>query len=232
MSAPAGRSGSPAAVLLRIGRDRPEPVTGERCEMCAAPAAEEHRHVVDLESRALMCCCRSCHLLFTDEGARQRYRAVPDRYLRFEGFSPDARAWDASRIPVGLAFLFRDSTRDRTVAFYPGPAGATESELPLDAWAALVEADPALSTVRPDVEALLVRRNDGGGREGVPSCHLVPIDACYELAGRLRTLWRGFDGGREAHAALDAFFERVDARSRPVSTERTASGPAGRGGPS
>ncbi|MEU9763181.1 DUF5947 family protein [Streptomyces sp. NPDC047985] len=225
-----GRSGSPAAVLLRIGRDRPEPVTGGRCEMCAAPAGEEHRHVVDLDRRALMCCCRPCHLLFTDEGARQRYRAVPDRYLRFEGFSPDARAWDALRIPVGLAFLFRDSTQDRTVAFYPGPAGATESELPLDAWAALVEADPALSMVRPDVEALLVRRADrGGGREDVTSCHLVPIDACYELAGRLRTLWRGFDGGREAHAALDAFFERVDARSRPVSMERTASRPTGTG---
>ena len=35
---------------------------------------------------------------------------------------------------VGLAFFFRNSALDRTVAFYPGPAGATESELDLKAW--------------------------------------------------------------------------------------------------
>ncbi len=66
--------------------------------------------------------------------------------------------------------------------------------------------------LRPDVEALLVHRTDGPGG----SCHLVPIDACYELVGRLRTVWRGFDGGREAHEAMDAFFAHVQARSRPA----------------
>ncbi len=42
----------------------------------------------------------------------------------------------------------------------------------------------------------------------------MPIDACYELVGHLRRLWKGFDGGREAHDALDAFFARVRARAR------------------
>jgi hypothetical protein len=53
----------------------------------------------------------------------------------------------------------------------------------------------------------------------VASCHLVPIDACYELVGQLRGQWRGFDGGREAHDAIEAFFSRVRARSRPVPHE-------------
>jgi hypothetical protein len=56
---------------------------------------------------------------------------------------------------------------------------------------------------------VLVRRSEG-------QCHLVPIDACYELAGRLRVLWRGLDGGPEAHAAIDGFFTRVRALSRPA----------------
>jgi hypothetical protein len=43
------------------------------------------------------------------------------------------------------------------VAFYPGPAGATESELPLPAWNRMVARDPRLAVLRPDVEALLVR---------------------------------------------------------------------------
>ena len=42
----------------------------------------------------------------------------------------------------------------------------------------------------------------------------MPIDACYELVGQLRRLWRGFDGGSEAHDALDAFFDRRAARGR------------------
>ncbi|MFE3598752.1 DUF5947 family protein [Streptomyces sp. NPDC059142] len=222
MSAPTGPSRSPAATLLRLTRDRPAPVTGERCDMCAAPVGEEHQHVVNLESRGLMCCCRACYLLFTEDGARLRYRAVPERYLSFDGLPLSARTWDEFGIPVGLAFLFRNSAQERTVAFYPGPAGATESELPLDGWTTLVAAVPELAVVRPDVEALLVRRPGPGEGEERASCHLVPIDACYELVGRLRTLWRGFDGGQEAHGAIDAFFERVGARSRPARPEPAA----------
>ena len=30
-----------------------------------------------------------------------------------------------------------------------------------------------------------------------------PIDACYEFVGGLRLLWRGFDGGTQAHEFID-----------------------------
>ncbi len=208
----AGRSGAPLAALRRVTQSRPAPIAGERCEMCAAPVAEEHSHVVSLESRALMCTCRPCYLLFVDQDAHLRYRSVPERYLSFPELALDARAWDELQIPVGLAFLFRNSVQGRTIAFYPSPAGATESELPLDAWDRIVEHSPELAVLRPDVEALLVRRSNGPGG----SCHLVPIDACYELVGRLRMLWRGFDGGSEAHEAMDEFFGHVESRSRPA----------------
>jgi hypothetical protein len=209
-----GPGQSPLASLRRIATNRPEPAVGERCEMCAEPIVEEHQHVVDLESRALMCTCRGCYLLFTAEQAELRYRAVPDRYLSFPDFSFGAHEWDDLQIPVGLAFLFHNSVQDRMVAFYPGPAGATESELPLDAWRRIAAANPSLGQLRPDVEALLVRAAD---REHPDfSAHVVPIDACYELVGRLRSLWRGFDGGQEARAAIESFFAAVERRSRPA----------------
>ena len=201
----------PLSSLRRITSTRPAPVTDERCEMCAEPIPDEHRHVVDLESRALMCTCRGCYLLFTDQQAQLRYRAVPDRYLSFQGFTIGSGPWDDLQIPVGLVFLFRNSVQDRMVAFYPSPAGATESELPLGAWDRILEANPQLQVLLPDVEALLVRYLDGR-----PVFHLVPIDACYELVGRIRLLWRGFDGGREAREAMDEFFAMVDSRSSPV----------------
>lgn len=208
------RSGSPLASLRRITSTRPAPVVGERCEMCAATIADEHQHVVNLESRVLMCTCRGCYLLFTSEHAELRYRAVPDRYLSFPDFDFGAREWDELQIPVGLAFLFKNSVQQRMIAFYPGPAGATESELPLDAWDRIVAANAQLDHLSPDVEALLLR---GAAREHPDyTAHVVPVDACYELVGRLRSLWRGFDGGTEARAAIDDFFAMVEQRSRPA----------------
>jgi hypothetical protein len=203
---------SPYDVLSRItNRRAPEPA-GERCEMCSEAIADEHQHVVNVAGRQLMCVCRGCYLLFTDDHAELRYRSVPDRYLAFPRFALDRRAWEALQIPVGLAFFFRNSALDRTVAFYPGPAGATESELDLDAWNAISAADARVGLLADDVEALLVRVPDDEGSP--PECYLVPIDACYEFVGRLRTLWRGFDGGQQAREYIDGFFAQIAARSK------------------
>jgi hypothetical protein len=201
---------SPYDVLARITGNRrgPEPA-GERCEMCSESIADSHQHVVNVAGRQLMCVCRSCYLLFTDTHAELRYRAVPDRYLAFPDFALERRAWEALQIPVGLAFFFRNSALDRTVGFYPGPAGATESELDLDAWSAISAAEPRVGLLADDVEALLVRVPE----EGSPQCYLVPIDGCYEFVGGLRMRWRGFDGGQEAREFIDDFFTRLTERS-------------------
>ena len=194
---------------IRTGRAAPEPV-GERCEMCAEPVAEEHQHVVNVAARQLMCVCRACYLLFTDAAANLRYRAVPDRFLSFPDFGLGRREWEALQIPVGVAFFFRNSALDRTVAFYPGPAGATESELDVATWAAATR-DPRVRLLADDVEALLVRVPES--ETASPETFLVPIDACYEFVGGLRLLWRGFDGGGQARDFIDGFFAGVAGRS-------------------
>ncbi|MBE1546570.1 hypothetical protein GGC64_000578 [Mycobacterium sp. OAS707] len=198
---------------IRANRGAPQPA-GERCEMCAEAIADEHQHVVNLEGRQLMCVCRGCYLLFTDTDAQLRYRAVPDRYLVFNDFALDRRAWEGLQIPVGLAFFFHNSSLDRTVAFYPGPAGATESELDLVAWNDIRTADPRVDTVAADTEALLVRVPDD--ETASTRAYLVPIDACYEFVGRLRMMWRGFDGGQDARTYIENFFDQLDNRSRLV----------------
>jgi len=201
---------SPYEVLARIsGNRRARAPVEQQCEMCCEHIADEHQHVVNIEGRQLLCVCRGCYLLFTDTHAQLRYRAVPDRYLALPGFALDRRGWEALQIPVGLAFFFRNSALGRTVAFYPGPAGACESELDLNAWTAISAAEPRVGLLADDVEALLVRVPESGE----PSCYLIPIDACYEFVGRLRMLWRGFDGGQEAREFIDDFFATLAARS-------------------
>ncbi|MGV0792574.1 DUF5947 family protein [Mycolicibacterium sp. XJ1819] len=201
-------------VLARIRANRVEPEPGERCEMCSEPIGDEHQHVVNVEGRQLMCVCRGCYLLFTDAHAELRYRAVPDRYLAFADFAVDRRRWETLQIPVGLAFFFRNSALDRTVAFYPGPAGATESELDLAAWSDVRATDPRIDMLTDDTEALLIRVPED--RAGAPTCHLLPIDACYEFVGRLRMLWRGFDGGRDAADFMAEFFTALDDRAKVI----------------
>ena len=178
--------------------------------MCAELIADEHEHVVNVDSRNLMCTCRGCWLLFTSDGAGGgRYRAVHDRYAVVDNFAISAQRWAELQIPVSVAFFFRNSSIDQVAAFYPGPARATESLLPLDAWADLLEENPVLASMEPDIEALLIRAETGSHE-----AYIVPIDACYELAGHLRLLWRGFDGGSEARRALDGFFANVKAKAR------------------
>jgi hypothetical protein len=184
----------------------------ERCELCGEPIPSDHRHLLDLETRELMCTCRACKLLFDrDAAGGGHFRLVPDRRLRIAGFELDDAAWDSLRIPVEMAFLFRSTQAERVVAFYPGPMGATESLLGLDAWDALEAANPVLMSLRPDVEALLVNR-----ARGARSHWLVPIDDCYALVGLIRMRWRGLTGGKEVWEEIARFFEVLDVRSRPV----------------
>ncbi|HEY0557445.1 MAG TPA: DUF5947 family protein, partial [Thermoanaerobaculia bacterium] len=125
--------------------------------------------------------------------------------------------WDRLQVPVDLVFFFYNGSLGQTVAFYPSPAGATESLLPLETWEEIVRANPRVAGLEPDVEALLVSR-----RDQACACYIVPIDACYELVGIVRRHWRGFHGGEEAWRAIEEFFAALSARSE--SARREASG--------
>jgi len=199
------RAGVPGLRRFLAPRADPEPV--ERCELCAAEVPAEHPHLVHAGERTLRCACRACALLFTDR--EDGYRTVPDRYLVDPAFVLTDAQWDALQIPVGLAFFLDSSAVAGVLACYPSPAGATESELDLDAWADGVGAGRLAALLEPDLEALLVRRDPA-------TCLLVPIDACYRLVGLVRRYWRGFDGGAEAWERIDAFFGDAHARAREV----------------
>jgi hypothetical protein len=186
--------------------------TQERCELCSEPIPAQHRHLLDLDSRELMCACRACTVLFDRNAAGGgHYRLVPDRRLRIVGFDLPDPAWEGLRIPVDMAFFFHSTQAERVVAFYPGPMGATESLLPLDAWRAIEDANPVLLQMEPDVEALLVNR-----ARGAREYRLVPIDECYALVGLIRSRWRGLTGGKEVWEEIGRFLEALDRRSRVI----------------
>jgi hypothetical protein len=192
----------------------------ERCDLCGAPVEAEHRHVLDLATREIACACRPCSLLFDRRGAGGR-RLIPQRRLRLVDFALDDAAWDELRIPVDMAFFFFSSAAGRVVAFYPGPMGATESLLGLEAWEALERANPVLGEMEPDVEALLVNR-----ARGARGCWLVPLDDCYRLVAVIRTGWKGLTGGREVWEQIGGFFAELDRRSKETRWDRSSAASA------
>lgn len=197
--------------LASLARPQPAPPPDEleHCELCGEIIAPEHRHLVDLSKAQLLCACRACTILFDRSASGGgHFQLVPEERYLVRDFKLPESAWDALGLPVDLAFFFTSTPAKRVVAFYPSPAGATESLLPLPAWTDLCTANPILSELRPDVEALLVNRAGGAGDH-----LLVPIDQCYALVGLIRSRWRGIGGGDEVWEEIRGFFERQRAQA-------------------
>lgn len=188
---------SPFAALRRFTQPAP---AAERCELCGEQLPAEHQHLIDPESRRLMCACRACALLFTDDG-RTKYRSVPRDAWFLSDFKLTDAQWNSLAIPIGLAFFFHSTPMSKVVAIYPSPAGPTESLLELGAWEQIVRDNPVLEKMRPDAQALLVNRV-GERREH----YLAPIDRCYELVGLIRAHWKGLLGGVEVWEKIERFF--------------------------
>ena len=193
---------APSRNWVRQLRRFVQPQAIARCELCGASIPEAHVHLVDIVGRHLLCACQGCAA--TASRADARFRRLPTRVRRLDDFRLTDAEWEALQIPIGLAFMFHSTPQGRVIALYPGPAGATESLLPLDGWSDLVVRNPALGSLDPDVEALLIDRT-GGRRDH----YLVPIDRCYALVGLIRKHWRGLSGGAEAWEAIGAFFARL-----------------------
>ena len=187
-----------------------EQANREHCELCGEPIDPEHRHLLEVATREIICTCRPCSILFDREAASEgRYRLIPDRHLFLKDFEMDDIHWESLRIPVDMAFFFHSTPAEKVVAYYPSPMGPTESLLKLSAWEELEKANPVLKEMERDVEALLVNRVRGAREH-----FLVPMDECYSLVGLIRMHWRGLSGGREVWEEIDRFFENLKKRSR------------------
>jgi hypothetical protein len=179
---------------------------GERCELCGRDIPHEHPHLVNLATRALACSCEPCALLFANTDAA-RFRSVPRSGRVLSDFRMTDEQWARLQTPIDLAFFLRDSTASCAVAYFPGAAGLTASDLPSEAWEQLFDANPILCEFAPDVEALLVNRV-----RGRRDYFRAPIDTCYELVGLVRAGWRGFSGGPDVWTEIDRFFARLKER--------------------
>ncbi|MFZ0804820.1 MAG: DUF5947 family protein [Candidatus Sulfotelmatobacter sp.] len=193
----------------------------EQCELCSTDLHAHHPHLIELTQRKLLCSCDACALLFSGR-TDAKYKRVPRDVRLLADFHMTDGEWDSLLIPINLAFFFQNSLTARVGALYPSPAGATESLLPLEAWNHIVEYNPVLRLMEPDVEALLVNRV-GHARHGVAAeYYIVPIDQCYKLVGLIRLHWHGLSGGTEIWQKVGEFFNQLRTQADVVSKEMHA----------
>jgi hypothetical protein len=177
----------------------PRPV--EHCDLCDGEVPSDHRHLLYLEERQILCSCEAC---FARRSGDPEFRPTGRRVVWLEDFELPAEIWSGFRIPIGLAFIFRSTVTGQMTAFYPSPAGATESELDLGDWDELVAVNPVLATLEPDAEALIVNR-----LADPPQFAIAPIDRCYALVGLVKLRWEGINGGTGLRDAIAGYFDAL-----------------------
>jgi Family of unknown function (DUF5947) len=202
MPAPTDNASRSALATLRQFVRKPRN-RAEACELCAAPLAPGHQHLLEVEKRRVACACDACAILFGGH-AQQRYRRIPRDVSVLRNFALDDQEWDSLLIPIKMAFFVHSSAAGRMVAQYPSPGGALESTLDLEYWEQIVARNPVLRDLEPDVEALLVSRI-----VMPPEYYRAPIDQCFRLVGILRTHWRGLSGGEEVWKEIRRFFDEL-----------------------
>ena len=186
----------------------------ERCDLCGTTIPEDHRHLLQLVERQIVCACEACWALRSGD---PEFRPTGMRTVWLDDFDCSAEVWGGFQIPIGLAFFMRSTVgngshppapNQSVVAFYPSPAGATESELTLEAWDALVRQNPILADLEPDAEALVANRLID------PHQYVIaPIDDCYALVGLIKSRWEGISGGDALKEAVPAFFDSMRRRA-------------------
>lgn len=205
-------AGSPDDADIRVGAGRLQPKKAAphgECDLCSLALSAEHRHLVEVATRNLICACDGCALTFhgVSDG---RYRLVPRDAWTLDASIISDVEWNQLSLPINLAFFVRDREDGGLRALYPSPGGVTESRLPIEVLEDVFEQN-IRERLEPLVEAVLVNR-----LTQKHEVFIVPIDLCYELTGLIRVHWKGLSGGEDVRREMNDFFERLRARARPA----------------
>ena len=177
----------------------------EACDLCGLGIPDDHRHLLHLSERRIICACEACWAMRSGEGD---YRPTGNRTLWLPDLDVPDDLWASFQIPIGLAFFMDSTVTACVVALYPSPGGATESELHFESWSRMRELNPILGELEADIEGLVVNR-----LSDPPAYAIAPIDKCYELTGLIKASWEGISGGSSVESAVTGFFEDMRARA-------------------
>jgi Family of unknown function (DUF5947) len=195
---------TPFSTLRRFAQPQ---MDTELCEFCSLQLASQHRHLVEVATRKIVCVCDACGLRF--DNAVGRWKLVPRDSWRLPALEISDAEWNSFGLPIELAFFVHSTPAEKMIALYPSPGGAIESSVPIANWQPIADRNLRVAKMQPDAESLLANR-----LAGARDYYVTPIDVCFELAGLIRLHWRGFSGGDRVWNEIRTFFERLGESAR------------------
>lgn len=155
------------------------------CPLCSADMELSSNHLFEVAIREVVTVCDDCAL---------KYERLPGGPLK--SIPRETRPLLDFRMPHSISaiqfkgnvtFLFYSTATAKIMSICPTANGPVESTVSREIWKQLIEANPVLQEMRPDVEALLMT-----GNEDLREFFVAPIDVCYDLVKMFRKDWRDF----------------------------------------
>src|ERR1700740_2970038 len=94
----------------------------EQCDLCSKPVPRQHSHLLERQSRRILCACQGCALTLGDS---VHYCEVQSRTDVLDDCILSDAEWNSFQIPIDMVFLFHSTIGNRPMAIYPSPAGPT-----------------------------------------------------------------------------------------------------------
>ena len=125
MSPEAGQRAELVTALRRLRAPAPAgapaAAPAERCELCRTTIPENHRHLLHLVERRIVCVCPTCWSLRSGD---PEFRPTGARTLFLEDLVVPEDVWARFSIPIGLAFFMRSTTVEPGRGDVPQPGRA------------------------------------------------------------------------------------------------------------
>ena len=96
--------------------EAPEPLEAN-CDLCGTSMPEDHRHLLQLDERSIVCVCESCWALRSGDA---EYVPTGSRVVWLEDLDLPDDLWARFQIPIGLAFFLRTAGRRGGLLPEPG----------------------------------------------------------------------------------------------------------------
>ena len=110
------------SLVTNLRRLRPaEPLppaarSDEECELCTLTLAANHRHLLHLDERRILCVCETCWAVRSGDA---EFRPVGNRTVWLDDFVLSDEAWASFQIPIGLAFFMVSTVSGGVIGLYP-----------------------------------------------------------------------------------------------------------------
>ena len=160
---------------LRISPAISRTVLQHSCRFCSAPLDTFSNPLFEVATQRIVPACEKCASRFSRNDGRP-FKLIPRETRALENFQMPDVSWQAFNLSAGVTFVFYSTAATALLSVCKMAAMTVESTVPREVWKAIVEANPALEEMRPDVEGfLIVHALD------FKEYYIAPIDVCYNL---------------------------------------------------